>query len=314
MRCCAALALLTATCMPSLAGQIPLVGEPFVPGNTPIEWHATNAHKALWIYRVIPQNFSSAVVSNAMVAGSFRTLDLVKTGDKKLIRFQDHKRDEVVTRHLEIAPAAGHITYNDSADPPEVAASTQGVPTPVEAERLGLDLLFRLGIDRTQLASGPRPTGSMGISKVAATGEEQFIGIQARHICFIRQIDGISFTGNGLSGGFWVDFGSSGRIRQYELVWRNVVPQELRATASDAQVLAFVRQGQAVHSPDVVVRTAKKFTIKSLAPKYLGAPGDQPQDLIYPIASMVVEAELLTNNLDFELTCPIFPQKSISTK
>jgi hypothetical protein len=314
MRLSLALALSTVVCSPSLADSIPLAGEPFRPADIPIEWKATNGQKTLWVYKVVPQTFSSAVISNAMAVGSFKSLDMVKTDDKRLVRFQDHKREERVSRYLEIAPASGWMQYYDSTEAPDVATSVLGVPDPQEAERLGLDMLFKLGVDRTQLAPAPRPTGSMGISKVESSGEEHYIGLQARHIGFIRQIDGISFNGNGLAGGFWVEFGSNKRIKQFELLWRNLVPYEVREVATSAQILETIKTGKAVQPVDVNLRTAKKFTIKSLTPRYQGVPGNELQELVYPVASMNVEAEFSTNKLDFEIACPILAPKAASAK
>jgi len=306
MRLTLALVAAIAICTPSLAESIPLAGEPFHPGDSLIEWKATNNLKALWVYKVIPQNLTSAVISNAMAVGSFKSLDMVKTEDKNVLRFQDHKKEESVTRYLEISPASGWIQYYDSSQPTDVAASVQGVPDSTQAERLALEMLFKLGIDRTQIASSPRPTGAMGISKVAPNGDEQFVGIQARHIGLIRQIDGIPFSGNGVTGGFWIEFGSKARIKQFELLWRNLVPYELRNVASDSQLLDLIKKGKAVHPVDVDVKAAKKFTVKSIAPEYLGALGSERQDFVYPVASLDVEAETGTNKVAFTLMCPLF--------
>jgi hypothetical protein len=288
------------------------VGKPFIPGNVPVEWRATNGLKTLWVHKVIPQNLSSAVISNAMVAGTLKPLDRVPQKDKSLIYFQDRKRVEEATRFLQISPQAGWIHYRETGATSGV--HIEGVPSVEEAERLGLELLFKLGIDRTQFEPGPRPNGAGGFSKIEPDGTLRFIGTNVRHICFIRQIDGISFTGNGMSGGFWVEFGNNAQPTEFELVWRNLVPYELRPVASDSQILEFVRTGKAVCSPDADLRKAKKFVIKSLTPQYLGASGDEPQELVYPLASMDVEAELSTNKLDFELTCPILAPKSLPTR
>jgi hypothetical protein len=309
----AIIALLAIT-ISSPAAPSPLVGEPFVIGNIPIEWHATNAYRTLWVYKVIPQNFSSSVISNALVACSFKSLDMLATGDKGVLRFQDHKREEQVTRYLEISAASGWIEYSDMREPTNVTASIRGVPDANETERLGLDLLFRLGIDRTQFTPGPHSGGSKGISKILPSGQEQYIGVQTRHVTFVRQIDGFSFTGSGLGGGCWVEFGAHGVLRQFDLVWRNLLPYELRRVASDGQLLEYIKSGKAVHSTDLNLRSAKKFTIKSVVPEYLGAPGSEPQEFVYPIASMKIEAEFLTNKVDFGIACPILAPDSPSSK
>jgi len=314
MKGVAAIIVLIAIVVSSPAAPMSLVGEPFVIGNIPIEWRTTNAYKVLWVYKVIPQNFSSSAISNAMVACSFKSLDMVATKDKGILRFQDHKREEQVTRYLEISTGSGWIEYLDMREPTNMAASIRGVPDAKEAERLGLDLLFRFGIDRTQFTPGPRAGGTKGISKILPSGQEQYIGVQTRHVTFVRQIDGFSFTGSGLGGGCWAEFGADGVLRQFDLVWRNLLPFELRRVASDSQILEYIKSGKAVHSTDLNLRSAKKFIIKSVVPEYQGAPGSERQEFVYPIASMKIEAEFSTNKVDFGIACPILAPDSPSSK
>ena len=105
------------------------------PTNTVIVWAATNElPRDVWVYKVVPQEFSMAVVSNVMALCEFQFSNLHKTidpdiEDKKLITFTDKK--ERWTRYLEIAPTLGWIDYYAQSDP---KAPTNGVPSPKTSE------------------------------------------------------------------------------------------------------------------------------------------------------------------------------------
>ncbi len=128
-----------------------LEGESYHPlTNVEIVWKATNnLPRGLWVYKTIPQNFSMAVVSNLMAIGGFEWKNLSKSPrspllDKNLIHFQKS------TGYLNIAPTLGWIEYcpNESNDP---RAPVVNVPDKAEVEKLALDILFQIGIDRSLL-------------------------------------------------------------------------------------------------------------------------------------------------------------------
>jgi hypothetical protein len=289
--------------LPSPAGQSPLVGQTFKVGDVPIEWKVTSERKALWIYKVIPQSgFSMAVVSNAMAVGSFKATDVVRD-DKSLIRFQDRKQQE--TRYLEIKPATGSIEYYDSTGTSDMTGPLVGVPSASEAERLGLELLFRLGIDRSQLASEPRNSGEMKRSKISPTKGEHDTEVMARHVVFVRQADGIPFMGNGLSGGLWIEFGNKAKITQFQLCWGNLIPHELCCVPPAAKMMQFLKEGRSVYAIETKALAAKKLTVTALTPYYLGQFSQEPQELVYPIARLGVEAETGERKVKFDVFCPL---------
>jgi hypothetical protein len=108
-----ALILIIAVCGVAVdsASAISLEGESFH-SDAPIEWRATNSlPERLTVYKVIPQSFSSGVISNAMALGGFRPAQRIPNRDKGLL-FEDHW--ENMTRSLRIMPAQGWIRYFDN--------------------------------------------------------------------------------------------------------------------------------------------------------------------------------------------------------
>jgi len=82
-------------------------------------WKATNdLPKALWVYRVIPQTFPAAVVSNLMAIGHLQANDTAKPPfnplpDRNIMYFRDKKTKW--NHSLLIAPALGWVQYMDQS-------------------------------------------------------------------------------------------------------------------------------------------------------------------------------------------------------
>ena len=135
----------------SPAESFRLEGEPFNPStNSEIVWSAptNNLPRGLWIYKVMPEAFSAAVVSNAMNICHFQKNDLAQPPDKNQIVFKNKNKFNQ-SHVLSIAPTLGGMDYNSQWD---YKIPIEDVPSSDEAETLARDILFQLGIDRSSLA------------------------------------------------------------------------------------------------------------------------------------------------------------------
>jgi hypothetical protein len=105
--------------LPIFSGEPVPDRQPYRPGDVEIEWKVpTHALRGqFWIYKSVPQSFSGAVISNAVVIGSFEARHLVNPHDKKAFQFQDAQRSP--TRQLRVEAAAG--TLPRVALPPSLA-------------------------------------------------------------------------------------------------------------------------------------------------------------------------------------------------
>ena len=184
--------------------------------------------------------------------------------------------------------------------------ATEDVPDDAEVERLALDCLFRLGIDRSQLADKPRSRYPAVGGKLDRQGRKLTAEVFQRGISFTRRIDGVLDAGKV----FWIDFRSHGRIKRFDLVWRNVLPHELRRLASPSEVIALIRAGRAVAPMQdfdwAGSLQATEIAITDVRLYYFDKPGMEPLEFMYPYAELEMAARTgQTNASTFYLLCPI---------
>jgi hypothetical protein len=313
------MAVVTGICFASPAESIRLEGQAFHPfTNAEIVWSATNVFpRGLWIYKVMPEAFSAVVVSNAMAIGHFQTKDLAKTDhpqfqDKYLIYFQN-RNEFSRPRFLSIAPTLGAMKYVSQADS---TAPIVGVPTSDEAETLARDVLFQLGIDRSLLVERVRKgydETSTPIDRQGHTlGTPQAV---SRGVSFERRIDGIPLSENWC---FLIHFGRQGKIEDFSLKWRNIVPFESHSVLSPAQIIQMIKSGQAV-LPSQFFNTGgldrkKRFTIVKAMPRYYNGNGREFLDFMFPYVEMEIMAEMDgADATTFVIQCPILSTNRMSS-
>src|SRR5271157_706434 len=85
----------------------------------------------LWVYAVVPQDFSEAVVSNLMVLTGFATNDqatppgILGSIDPKAVYF-----GRSWSKHLTVSASLGFIEYHDEGAQASMTSSENGVPEP----------------------------------------------------------------------------------------------------------------------------------------------------------------------------------------
>jgi hypothetical protein len=278
--------------------------------------------KELWIYSVVPQDFSGEQVSNLMALGSFNLRyekkwhrNILTTNTEPLLFVNSSN-----TCDLLIVPAQGWIKYHDQFAPANrwdktnhLHEAVQGLPDEQGAEKLGLQFLNQFGIERGDLAQ--KPDGHLvtfGTEEKRsyfdrATGKYIDDEVLERGIYFNRRVDGINFAGIGLGGGCEIVYGNHAKIAELRLLWRNLKPAERHEVASPNQMVQWIRQGKAVltHKNLVNPSEVKKLTITDMSPLYMGASGEETQNLVFPFAQLEATADLGYTNVPIQLYCPI---------
>ena len=143
--------LLWALCVASHAANIPFeqLGHIFNQTNINLVWNAptNDLPRDLWVYRVLPAEFSPAVVSNLMTLGSFTAEDR-RTIPNHPQTFSFITKNTRKT--LWIDSERGYFNYADSeADKMKIV---EGVPDEKQTFQLATNYFQKLGIDPSQLA------------------------------------------------------------------------------------------------------------------------------------------------------------------
>lgn len=283
----------------------------------------------IWTYKVVPQHFSDAVVSNVMAIGGFTMKDRIKLPpealaiDRKALRFDN--KDE--TKELVILPTLGYIDYKDENAEAKAVSTVKGVPEPVigvpkneyETTQLGLKYLRLLGIDIDQIARKPG-TDELDLhwSKKSRewtdqkTKKEMIDTPLTFGVFFTRRIDGIEMNG---FGDVYIEFGNNAKVFELELTWRNLEPYELHDRfATPEQIVKSIASGQtplprlAGWPPDRI----KTLTITNATPRYSrgGKQPDEPLDFVVPALQLGAVVDDGKTNRCVGFQTSIFPSKT----
>jgi hypothetical protein len=286
----------------SSADSFRLKGVPFPPPKVKIVWQAstTNLPEGLWIYKVIPRDFSMAVISNALAMSSLQMRNIVNPRDTNIIRFQDKANVWEANRILTITPASGHIEFNDKRSSMKIP---EDVPNEKEAVKLAWHYLFLLGVDRSEVITPLRGHSDSEMRFNYKTGRLLWKGIFQRTVGCDRRIDGLKAIG----GNFNIVFGSHATIKSFDLSWPALLPYECHPVAGQNEIINYIRRGQAV-LPVVQfnfkkLSKTKRLTVTKITPYYFYEPSED--GLFHPFAQLEVSANLGKTNFNFQLRCPI---------
>ena len=274
--------------------------------NAEIIWQAPMSRlpKSFWIYKKLPQVFSEATISNAIVLASFQGKGFPKPSKYRIVLWADRGDGEPMPPDFEIEPNEGRISFSlgDRApDSPEAIWTNQAT-----IER-AWNCLALLGVDRTQFVK----------TNTAGSG--------AWGVFLPRQIDGIQVYDQ--SEGFsFQQFGKEGKIRDFGLTLPNLQRQEESPTATPQQIIACIRAFKTPSPPNgdepnyfgriKNLAKARKLTITKITPYYgEGIYGElptngEPSKVVTLIAQLEAIADLGNSNADVKLLAPILSSQA----
>jgi hypothetical protein len=323
------LAAILATMLSSHAAPLTLEDiSPHLSTNAQIIWKApTNSlPKKKWIYKkILPRIFSVAVISNAIVLASLQDKGFPQPSTNEIC--MDY--DSCPCGHpctFSIRPYFATLAYtmpNFDRD------SGKDIPSDEVIVKRAWGCTFQLNIDSAQLMQkAPRSHICSSDENGRDNTNNQVCG---RGVFLSRLIDGIAFMGNGNDGweteGFWIGFGSYGKIRAFTLVWPNLERYEIHQTASPAQIINCIRAFKTPmppidDEPNYFARVknlanAKKFTITKITPYYgEGVFGEaptnnEPPKFVTPFAELEAVADFGNSNVTVRLLSPILSSEVI---
>ncbi len=292
--------------------------------NLEMVWTApTNQSRAvLWIYKVVPQCFSGAIVSNLMALGSLT----VEDGKKWPPKISSTNTEPLLfvnrsnTCTLLMVPSQGRIEYHNEYAPANhwdkanrLHEPVIGLPTDAGVQKQGLKFLNQFGIQRPDLAQKPDghliTFGTTETRSYFDRGRGKYVDDEtiSRGVFFNRRIDGINVAGIGIGGGCEIVYGNHAKLAEFKLVWRNLQPYEFRPVASPEEIMQNIREGKAVMTHKNLVNPAliQRLTITDCSLLYTGAAGNVPQDFACPFVQLEAVAKIAGTNASVQLYCPI---------
>jgi len=294
---------------------------PHLAASTPILWQAgmTNVPKRLWVYRrMFPFVFSESVISNAIVLASLQSKGFPKPSRDSYFIPQDMPANWCcpVPVVFEISPSNSTLSYGN----PDKPHSTEGIPDDSTVVMRAWKAAFQLGIVPDQVLM-KNFTTDFNMDKDGNRLTSQICG---RGVFLSRELDGLLFWGTGDDGpneGFWMEFGSQGKIRGFSLNWPQLERFQQQPTATPQEIIACVRAHKVILLPGPdeehyferlhMLEGAKSFAITKITPYYgegiLGevTTNDTPSVFISPVAELEAVADWGTSHTKCRLYAPI---------
>lgn len=296
------------------AAEPPFGGDyykPFDGKGCEIIWDAATSQLpgSVKIWKVIPRTFSPGTVSNLLqIAGlkssQHKRVDQGGVFAGKDVRFFGDRND---THQLNLIPSQGFIVISrldTRAQIPKELPS--GVPDSKTALRLTLDILEKIGIDRSEIATNADGKIQAGYTQGEVLHKDKRTGlvvtnIDDRQIFLKRQIEGIPVTGS--TDGVTVHFGNEGKVGYMSVVWR-AIKLERECPVPDATGFNNrIKSGQ-VMIPAWAQGSYKSLTITKVSFSYWENSGSEPQAYIYPFAVLEAKTDQPGENSKVQLFVP----------
>jgi hypothetical protein len=257
-------------------------------------------------YKVVPADFSLAVVSNLLALCHLESKNLTKpqyaaAPDKDLVHFEMKNQNGRRLHSLDIAPNLGWISYFDNSSDYQ---KIQPAPSEDQVLDLAFDILFRAGIDRAQVLRKPK---KYNVTTMQAGDAPEIIS--ERSVYLVRRIDGINERGFC----FTSDFGceeNEPKLKSFDLNWRNLTPYEARQVATTNEMADFIRNSLGripfTDFDTESLKHAKKLTVTTFFPLYYNQYGFKPVEFEFPYAAMDVVADMGDGHtMSFPMNCPL---------
>jgi hypothetical protein len=308
------LILAQAMALAAFAAGPPFGGDyykPFDGKDCEIIWDAaTNQSPSLIkIWKVIPTKFSPSTVSNLLqIAGlkpsQHKRVDQDGVFAGKDVRFFGDRND---TRQLNLIPSQGFIVISrldTRAQIPKELPS--GVPDPKTALQLTLEILEKIGISQSELATNSDGKLQAGYTQGEVLHKDKRTGlvvtnIDERQIFLKRQIEGIPVTGS--TDGVTAHFGNEGKVGYLSVVWRAINPERECPVPDATGFINQIKSGR-VLIPAWAQGGYKKLTITKVSFNYWENSGSEPQSHIYPFAVLEAKTDQPGENSNVQLFIP----------
>jgi hypothetical protein len=307
-----------------------LVREDFAPHfspEMPIVWQAETNQlpNGFWTYKRLPPHpFSETVISNALILASLEHIISPKSSTNDFFYHEDMGPNYpgTIPDIFCIIPKFATISYGL----PHPGTNTTDIPADKMLVQRAWTYAAQLGVNPAQIAF-KEMTSHFNQDE---SGDELTNQLCGRGVFLSRKLDGILFWSSGTQDesvdGFWIEFGSHGRVRAFSLVWPDLKRDELQPAATPQQIISCIRAFKTMSLPNgnepgyferlKKLAKAKKLTITRIVPYYIeGIYGktptnDGPPQLVAPIVELEAVANFGNSNANVRLLAPILSSEA----
>jgi len=294
---------------------------PHLAATTPILWQTgmTNVPNRIWVYRrILPFVFPEAVISNAIVLASLQCKGFPRPTRNEFFIAKEVPANWccAVPIIFDISPSNATLSYSN----PDQSTSTSGIPDDNVILKRGWKCAMAFGIG----AAHCKAKNWTSHFNRDSDDNELTNQICGRGVFLSRELDGMAFWGTGDNGtceGFWIEFGSQGKIQDFLLNWPNLERFQQQTTATPQEIIACIRAHKVIALPDSneehyferlkALAGAKTFTITKITPYYAEQvfgeqpTNDVPSQFIAPMAELEAVADLGGKQSSCRLYAPI---------
>lgn len=265
-----------------------------------VHWQdSTKFPRKVWIYQLLPNDFSPETISNIMTLCSFTEKDLIKH-DLNGMDFQSPDN----SRKLSISFSSGDIHYETSA-PDWGTNLAVGVPKESQLPKLTKGVLRELHISFSDI-TGWIDTHKMDFTErgsIYLVGQTWVTNIIYRRVYFRRTVDGMPIAGEF----YGFNVGEHGKIRGISITWPELKRIKSYRAVLPKDVMKCLREGNAIRGPvptsvgDIDWSSIKSLTIKKAVPSYQIA-----NNQLYPFLRLDVLVDTGNGTVEIGMDCPIF--------
>lgn len=267
-----------------------------------ITWQADDRFpRKVWTYRLLPNRFSSKVISNTMALCSFTQKDMTaQTPDG--IKFQSADG----LRKLAISFSTGNIHYEIPEAHYSLTNLATNVPTVKELPSIAADVLRKLGIQTSDI------TGWIGTNRIEYiepvltmfyVGDSTITNIAYRSVMFRRVVDGLPIVAEF----YGFNVGERGKIIRLSVTWPKLQRAKSYSVISSKEVIDLLRKGNAIRGPapdnigEIDWSSVKSVTIIKAVPSYQIANMG-----LYPFLRLDALVDTGQETVEIGMDCPIF--------
>lgn len=283
---------------------------PFNGKDCNVIWEApTNFPASVKIFAVIPTKFSSVTVSNLLQIAELKPNQRKRVDQGGVFAGKDVQffGDREETRQLNLVPSQGLIAISKDGTIAQIPKQMPvGVPDEKEALRLTLNILEKIGISRSELATNSDGKIRLSVLEGSVLHKDKLSGqivtnVTDREIDLSRQIGGIPVFG---TVSISAKFGNEGKLAYLSVVWRAIKPDKDCPVPGAAEFISRIKSGRVLIRNEQANATDKKLTVTKASLYYWENSGSEPQTYIYPFAVLEATTDVQEDDSKIQLFVP----------